>query len=84
MPDTLSSTTDSDQLSASDSPNNSQIRAALVQQVRRVFSLRDFDNLTVKRIRLAVEKKLGLDAGFLKNHVAWKDPSKDIIEKEAV
>ena len=41
------------------------------------------EELTVKRLRRAVEEMLNLREGFFKEP-AWKDKSKQIIEDEAV
>lgn len=60
-----------------------KLEQALRQAVTTVYENGDLDNLTVKRMRIAAEEDLGLDAGFFKEG-KWKDKSKRIIEQEAV
>lgn len=39
----------------------------------------DSSNVTVKSVRSTVEKKLGLNEGFFKQDVEWKERSKNIV-----
>ncbi|MCJ1357918.1 MAG: hypothetical protein MMC33_007914 [Icmadophila ericetorum] len=69
--------------SLSDIPvTDEKLEQALRQAVKTVYENGDLDNLTVKRMRIAAEEDLGLDAGFFKEG-KWKDTSKRIIEEEA-
>jgi hypothetical protein len=49
-----------------------------------VFRIDNLEELTVKRVRLATEKALGLDKGFFKGDERWKTKSDQIIKNEAV
>lgn len=61
---------------------------ALVQglrdEVAAIFKSGNIDDLTVKRVRLAVEKKLGLEEGFFKSTDDWRSRSDQIIKDEVV
>jgi len=50
---------------------------------KNVQQLYDTPDLTINRIRTAVEKKLGLETDYLKNDNSWSKRSKDII-KDAI
>ncbi|RMD41572.1 hypothetical protein DV735_g3588, partial [Chaetothyriales sp. CBS 134920] len=56
----------------------------LEQSLRRevVRTTKSGADVTVKRIRDASEKKLGLPEGFYKSHATWKDLSRTIIEDQ--
>ncbi|RMZ85428.1 hypothetical protein DV737_g757, partial [Chaetothyriales sp. CBS 132003] len=56
----------------------------LEQSLRRevVRTAKSGADVTVKRIRTASEKKLGLPEGFYKSHATWKDLSRTIIEDQ--
>ncbi|RMZ82151.1 hypothetical protein DV738_g1848, partial [Chaetothyriales sp. CBS 135597] len=56
----------------------------LEQSLRRevVRTTKSGADVTVKRIRDASEKKLGLPEGFYKSHATWKGLSKTIIEDQ--
>jgi hypothetical protein len=41
-------------------------------------------DFTLRQIRTASEKKLGLPEGFYKEHQSWKDKSKEIVQDEIV
>ncbi|KAG8529314.1 uncharacterized protein KY384_005950 [Bacidia gigantensis] len=62
--------------------SNSELERALQDAVRNVYKREDLGNLTVKRIRKAVEEQLDLEVDFFKNHIDWKDRSKDVIQSE--
>ena len=59
-----------------------QIELALRSAVAALFADDDLENLTVKRVRRAVEKQLQLSPDFLKSHTTWAEKSKDIITTE--
>lgn len=44
----------------------------------------DPDNLTVRRVRNAVEQLLYLDSGFFQDDLEWKDKSKELIKAKVV
>ncbi|KAI5253719.1 hypothetical protein E4T42_02754 [Aureobasidium subglaciale] len=58
-------------------PSNSILEKTLRQIVRRA----EVDPITVKRVRNAAEERLGLEAGFFKDHDVWNEKSKEIIEE---
>ncbi|MCJ1432604.1 hypothetical protein MMC27_001961 [Xylographa pallens] len=58
------------------------LEESLRNAVRDVYKRGDLEELTVKRMRKAVEKDLNLQEDFFKKP-AWKDKSKQIIEEEA-
>jgi hypothetical protein len=49
-----------------------------------VLRVGNLEELTVKRVRLATEKALGIDEGFFKRDEQWKTKSDQIIKDEAV
>ena len=65
-------------------PSAAVLDQALRNAVREVYRSGDLDNLTVKRIRKAVEADLDLPDDFFKNDPAWKEESKIIIQSEVV
>lgn len=54
--------------------------AILEKTLRDIVRKAEVDPITVKRVRTAAEERLGLDAGFFKNHDVWNEQSKEIIE----
>ena len=72
--------------SLSDAPTRSdgEIVQALQDTVRDVYKEGNLEELTVKRIRKAVEVALGLQDGFFANNKTWKDKSKRIVVSEVV
>ena len=64
-------------------PSVMLLEQSLRNAVRDVYKRGDLEELTVKRMRKAVEKDLNLHEDFFKKP-AWKDKSKQIIEEEAV
>src|SRR2546429_8134717 len=64
--------------------NEAEIENALRSEVRKLFSVNDTDNVTVRRVRALTEQTLELRDGWFKNHTLWKDKSKKIIVDEAV
>jgi hypothetical protein len=65
-------------------PNDAKIEKVLRSEVQKLFSANDTDNVTVKRVRVLAEQTLELEEGWFKNHMQWKDKSKEIIVDEAV
>ncbi len=64
-------------------PDEGTIESELRDIVRQIYKHGNLEELTVKRVRIAAEKNLGLEDSFLKGP-QWKDRSKSIIESEAV
>ena len=64
-------------------PKKATIEKELADTVRRVYKSSDKDQLTVNFARQAVEKKLKLGDGFLKEG-EWKSKSKEIIHNTLV
>ena len=58
-------------------PSDHELEQSLRREV--VKANKAGDDVTVKRIRVASEKRLGLPEDFYKSHATWKDKSKDII-----
>ncbi|OJJ48653.1 hypothetical protein ASPZODRAFT_165494 [Penicilliopsis zonata CBS 506.65] len=63
-------------------PPDAAIEKALRDAVARVYKSGKMEELTVKRVRLAAEKTLGLDEGYLKGDSRWKAKSEEIIRGE--
>lgn len=59
-------------------PDASTIESTLRRIVRD--ALKNDEEITMKIARTKAEEELGLDAGFLKSDVTWKDRSKEIVE----
>lgn len=75
----------SDSESLSDSPpSDATLKEALQNIVQEIYESRKVEDLTVKRVRTAAEKRLGLRTDFFKDHPVWKGKSKDIIQTEVV
>ncbi|KAK2745209.1 hypothetical protein FQN55_006334 [Onygenales sp. PD_40] len=64
-------------------PSDAVLETSLRDTVVKIFQDGDMDQLTVKRVRLATEKTLGLEEGFFKNDEAWKPRSDRVIRAEA-
>ncbi|EGE00580.1 hypothetical protein TESG_07883 [Trichophyton tonsurans CBS 112818] len=58
------------------------IEQGLRATVAKIYKSGNLDELTVKRVRLATEKNLGLEQGVLKAHAEWKQRSEEIIKDE--
>lgn len=67
----------------SSTPEDSDLENALRAKVQQIFRLGNLDELTVKRVRRAVETELGLEVDHFKDGV-WRGRSKSIIESEVV
>lgn len=65
-------------------PNDAKLERALRDAVRDVYKNGDLENLTVKRIRKAVQEKLALEEDFFKSNDQWKEESKVVIQSEVV
>lgn len=65
-------------------PSDAVLEQALRDEVAAVFKSGNMEELTVKRVRLATEKKLGLEEGFFKTTGDWKTRSDEIIKDEVV
>lgn len=78
------SDSDSDQPLTSSRPSDKQIDKALRDVVADTFKSGKTDELTVKRMRLAAEKALGIEEGFFRGDGVWKTKSDQIIKEEVV
>jgi hypothetical protein len=65
-------------------PSASEIEAAIRSIIADLYATDNLADLTVKRVRVAAEKKCKLRAGYLKEENAWRERSKTFIEEEAV
>ena len=65
-------------------PSDRALTEAIREAVQNVFAAGDMENLTVKRVRMAVEEKLGLKKDFFKRDENWSKRSKTLIEEESV
>lgn len=65
-------------------PSDKALDKALRNEVVTKYKAKNWEELTVKRVRRAVEEKLGLEQGFFKNTGNWKTNSEDIIKDEFV
>ena len=79
MPDS-----ESDQPLVASRPSDRTLTQALRDVVAGIFKSGKMEELTVKRVRLAAEKKLGIEEGFFKDDGDWKKRSDQIIKEEAV
>jgi len=82
LPDSDSGS-DSDRLTSS-RPSDEQLAKALRDVVADTFKSGNSDELTVKRMRLAAEKALGIEEGFFRGDSEWKTKSDQIIKDEVV
>lgn len=71
------------QSSRSSPLEDSDLENALRAKVQQIFRLGNLDELTVKRVRRAVEIELGLEREHFKDG-EWREKSKSIIESEVV
>ena len=75
----------SDSSSLSDAmPSSSVLEDALRDAVQKIYRSRNLEDLTVNRVRRAVEKQLVLEDDYFKNDSFWKEKSKHIILSEVV
>ena len=71
-------------LSGVDAPTNTTLEQTLRDAVQKVYKTGNTDDLTVRRIRKAVEEDLDLQDGFFKNDTVWNTKSKSVIQSEVV
>ena len=71
-------------LSGIDAPTDATLEQALRNAVQKVYKKGNTDDLTVRRIRKAVEEDLDLQDGFFKNDPIWNTKSKSVIQSEVV
>lgn len=65
-------------------PSDAALEQGLRDSVVAIFASGKLEDLTVRRVRVAVEKKLGLKEGFFKRTPEWKAHSDQIIKDEVV
>ena len=65
-------------------PSRQALERALRNDVAAKYKAKNYEELTVKRVRHAVEKKLGLGHDYFRNTGSWKADSEDIIKDEFV
>lgn len=65
-------------------PSDAKLERALRDAVRDVYKTGDLENLTVRRIRKAVQENLALEEDFFKSNNQWKEESKSVIQSEVV
>lgn len=65
-------------------PSDKDLTKALRDVVGDIFASGKMEELTVKRVRLAAEKKLGIEEGFFKGDGEWKARSDQVIKDEVV
>jgi hypothetical protein len=65
-------------------PSDKALDKALRNEVVTKYKAKNWEELTVKRVRRAVEESLGLEQGFFKNTGKWKEKSEEIIKDEFV
>ncbi|KAJ5725900.1 uncharacterized protein N7483_007257, partial [Penicillium malachiteum] len=63
-------------------PSDQTIEKGLRDEVAGIFKTGNMEELTVKRVRLAAEKKLGITEGYFKQTGNWKARSEEIIKSE--
>ncbi|EAS28951.1 transcriptional regulator [Coccidioides immitis RS] len=73
---------DSESISSFSAPEDDIVENALRETVAEWYRLEKFEDLTMKRIRRAVENALNLPAEFLKRDLGWKPKSEGIIKNE--
>lgn len=63
-------------------PSDNALEKALRDAVAKIYKSGTMEELTVKRVRLAAEKELGVEEGFFKTSRDWKSKSDQIIKDE--
>ncbi|OGM39273.1 transcriptional regulator [Aspergillus bombycis] len=76
------SESESDEPAAPSAPSNDALEKALRETVAKIYKLGNMEELTVKRVRMAAEKSLGVEEGFFKGSSTWKSKSDQIIKDE--
>ncbi|GMF71250.1 unnamed protein product [Aspergillus oryzae] len=65
-------------------PSDDVLEKALRDTVAKIYKSGNMEELTVKRVRMAAEKVLGVEEGFFKGSSIWKSKSDQIIKDEVV
>lgn len=65
-------------------PSRLELERALRHEVAAKYKAKNYEELTVKRVRRAVEEKLGLEQGYFRTTGNWKADSEHIIKDEFV
>ncbi len=65
-------------------PSNLKLEKALRETVRQIYKVGNLEDLTIRRVRKAVEEELDLREGFFKAHSDWNQKSKDVVQSEVV
>lgn len=65
-------------------PRNARIEKQLRDVVASIFHSKNFDNLTLKKVRATTEQALNLPDEFFKSDGKWNSRSKTIIKDEVV
>lgn len=65
-------------------PSDQALEKALRKEVATKYKAKNFEELTVKRVRRAVEGRLSLQEGYFRNTGDWKAKSEEIIKDEFV
>ncbi|RHZ51924.1 putative transcriptional regulator [Aspergillus thermomutatus] len=73
---------DSNQSAAPSIPSDEALEKALRDAVAKIYQSGKMEELTVKRVRLAAERALGLEEGFFKADDVWKLKSEQVIKDE--
>lgn len=81
---TMSDSESESDKSTPDVLSDEKLEKGLRDTVGNIYKTGNLDELTVKRVRLATEKALGLDEGFFKGDARWKSKSDEIIKNEVV
>ena len=71
-------------LSGGGAPTDATLEQALRNAVQKVYKMGNMEDLTVRRIRKAVEEDLDLQDAFFKNDPIWNTKSKSVIQSEVV
>lgn len=61
--------------------SDTSLEQALRDEVAKVFKSGKMEELTVKRVRSAAEKNLGLTEGYFKTTGDWKARSEEVIKE---
>jgi hypothetical protein len=72
------------ELSQAPVPPDDELEGSLRREVARFQERGEHDQLTLRNIRAASEKKLGLPDDFYKDHAVWKTKSKEVVNDQVV
>ncbi|KAJ5780559.1 hypothetical protein N7457_005719 [Penicillium paradoxum] len=81
---TLSDSESEAEVEMPSAPSDQALESGLRETVAAIFKSGNMEELTVKRVRLAAEVKLGLAEGYFKSTGVWKMRSEEIIKDEVV